>query len=62
MFYLENQHSGVRHCQAEFGTLAVLRRVQTDAVHLQPPSNFQQLVVRHCRGLSAAEDSDQSNH
>lgn len=43
--YLEDQHPGVRHRQVEFGSLPVLGRVQTHAVHLQPPSDFQQVVV-----------------
>lgn len=61
-FHLENQHPSVRNRQTEFSTLSVLGRVQTDAVHLQPPSDFQQLVVRHCRSLSAVEEGDQSIH
>lgn len=57
--YLENQHPSVRHRQAEFGALSVLSRVQTDAIHLQPAGDFQQLVVGHGGSLSAAEEECQ---
>lgn len=45
------------YSQAELGPLPVLGGVQTDAVHLQPSGDFQQLVVRDCRSLSPAEDT-----
>lgn len=52
--HLKNQHANVRHGQTEIGSLSVLRRVQTDAVHLQPPGDLQQLVVRLRGSLPAA--------
>lgn len=52
--HLEDQNPSVRHRQAELGALAVLGRVLADAVHLQAPGDFQQLVVGHGRGLPAA--------
>lgn len=55
-FYLEHQHPGVRHRQAELGALSVLGRVQADAVHLQAPGDLQELVVGLCGSLSAAEE------
>lgn len=56
--HLEDQHPGVSHSQAEFTALAVFSRVETDAVHLQPPGDLQQLVVGLCRSVSAVEESD----
>lgn len=52
--HLEDQHSSVRHRQAELGALAVLGWVLADAVHLQAPGDLQQLVVGHGWGLPAA--------
>lgn len=57
--HLENQHPGVRHRQAEFSALSVLGGVQTDAIHLQPAGDFQQLVVGHGGSLSTVEEERQ---
>lgn len=55
-FYLKHQDPGVCHSQAKLSALSVLGGVQADAVHLQPPSDFQQLVVRLRWSLPAAEE------
>lgn len=50
--HLEHQHAHVGHSQVDFGALAVRRKVKSDAVHLQFPSNFKHLEVGFSRSLT----------
>lgn len=50
--YLEHQHTHVWNSQVDFGALPVGGKVESDAIHLQFPSNLKHLKVRFSRSLT----------